>query len=212
MKTKLSDLYNLWPNDLILELQRNYVNEIVPFKELGQPIKEGRVKILEVPFNYIEDIIRNFTGLNGEKPYKDAYIELIETKQIEVANLYSYQTFVQRDKLNKIKELKFPAKPSLIIYEDKASLYLPPLIDDYSKVINNFKIVRDGTHRMFCHYLECKEIPYIIKAKTNYLFVPSFPVPLYKLKIVDKKPPLNERYINLKKEYWIDLKKSGIDG
>jgi hypothetical protein len=229
MKLKLSDLNEKWPKELIWELKKNNIEEIVSLKYLNGVFEKGEVKIVELPLDFVIYITKNLVGLNKDKPYEDANIELVKTEDLEVNNLYAYQTFVQKNKLNNVKKLITLDKPSIVLYENKASLYFPPIIDVYSgnqfvEYLNNLKInykfsltdflyiIRDGTHRVYNHYKNSFYLPSVLLVEPHKLFIPSLPIPLYKLKVVDEKPEIEKRYLYLKKEYWIDLKGSGIDG
>jgi len=232
MKLKLSDVEGEWPNDLIYELRRNNVEKIVPFKELNGNLMKKDVKVVELPSDFVIYIIRNLKSFSGKKPYKNANIELIELERLVRKSLYSYQTFVQEDKLKKVKKLVELEKPSIILYGNKASLYFPPIIDVYSKqeflnylncldlknydLYGNQKedvlVIRDGTHRIYNWYKGESSLSLVISVELPNLFIPSLPISIDKLKVVKEKPKIEERYLYLNKNYWIDLKGSGIDG
>ncbi len=229
MKLKLSNVERKWPNDLIYELKNNHVEEIVSLKELNDNLMKREAKIVELPFDFVIYIIRNLESFSGKKPYENANIEL---NRLTEKNLYSYQTFVQEDKLEKVKKLVELSKPSLILYENKVFLYFPPIIDVYSKqkflnYLNglcfksydlydnqkeNISIIRDGTHRIYNWYKGESSLDLVISIELPSLFVPSLPIHLNKLKVVKEKPEIEERYLYLNKACWIDLKGSGIDG
>ena len=52
----------------------------------------------------------------------------------------------------------------------------------------------------------------LIIVEMNKPYIPSLPIHFNELKVVEEKPKLEERYLRLNKNYWINLKKSGIDG
>jgi len=176
-------------------------------------------------------IIRNLRSFSGEKPYENANIELIKLDGL-IKDLHSYQTFVQEDKLEKVKRLAELKKPSVILYENKAALYFPPIIDIYSKrkffnYLNNLNlknhglysskkenilVIRDGTHRIYNCYKGESYLHSVISIELPNLFIPSLPISISKLKIVKEKPKIEERYLYLDKRYWVDLEGSGIDG
>jgi hypothetical protein len=155
-------------------------------------------------------------------PYQAAEIRVFgrEPKGCDVG-----QTFVSKSKILDIManlQTKlfsgFVAKglskmPPAIIYgrdirgQKVIAFYLPPFIE----VHGNTAVLIDGMHRnMICHSAG---------TTTNAIHISRLDVPLpfdpiywSNVKMVDEKPPVEQRYRGLKKEYFRDLGAVGIDG
>lgn len=172
----------------------------------------------------LEKLVRKIPLRSEEKefPYKDSEISVFsrEPKGFEVG-----QTFISSQKILSIMdnlegrifsgfELKGISKmPPVQIYGlDKQgkkviAFYIPPIIE----IHGNQAVLIDGVHRSYI----CKSAGTTINAiHVNNV---SAPLPFKAIKwqntsVVTEKPPIEQRYLDLKKEYFRDLGAVGIDG
>ena len=185
------------------------------------------VKVLEVrimPVNYLKRLLLNVTleGNPEEKIYQNCEIT---TARMDPSHLIIGQTFIQRRKYQAFLEAfhntlqdycvtRGIAKCTalIIIGEDKygtvsVAHYLPPIIEE-----NKGRLcLLDGIHRNFLVMSVGTTLESIIIKKVTT----SFPCDLNswnRVRIVDEKPPREERYFNLRPDLFRDLKIIGIDG
>lgn len=171
----------------------------------------------------LEALIRNIP-LRGDPlnyPYKNARIEVFgrEPKGCDIG-----QTFILKSKLISLlwdvekTFSKFIVKglskmPPAKIYGLDAegnpamAFYIPPIIE----IHRNKAVILDGIHRNCV----CKGAGTTMN--TVHISEIDIPLPFDILnwkdaQLMDEKPPIEERYINLKKEYFRDLNAIGIDG
>ncbi len=178
-----------------------------------------------IPREYLERLIRGVTleGNSSIRPY--ANCEII-TARIDPYELEIGQTFIQREKYRQILEdfgnildsgfcvTRGIAKRSpFIIFgltrdgRPAAAHYLPPLIEEN----NGIRFLLDGIHRNFLVKNIGTTIESIIikGVKTE---LPCDPRPWNTIRAVEKKPPREERYFNLRADLFRNLKHTGIDG
>lgn len=172
--------------------------------------------------DYLHKIVRNVKAKNGEFVYKNCSLK---TVRLDPHALKIGQTFIQRKKyvalVENFKDIlsqwtvsRGIAKltPQIIVGYTAAgecvlAHYLPPIIEFH----HNHLTVMDGIHRNFLGMsigttLECILI--------EDISVP-FPCALRQwneISIVEEKPPLEQRYFDLKIEFFRELKDLGIDG
>lgn len=156
------------------------------------------------------------------RPYLGCKVDLItvEPKLLKVG-----QRFVQKDKYELFVE-KFPQKFSEFYLDREIfgympyivsgrtsdgrsaiSYYLPPIVEVHHGVL----CALDGTHRNW----HTRETSHSIKSVIIYDVKVPFPCGLHPwddIQKVEKKPPLSERYFDLKPDLFRNLKAVGIDG
>jgi len=183
------------------------------------------LNVQAMPLSYLEKMLIK-VGLEDrpqEKIYYHCNIQLI---RFDPWNVKIGQTFIERTKYQSLLE-DFPnyfegycitrgaAKCNAYIVigmtENSKLLslahYVPPIIEE-----NNGELVLlDGVHRSFLikNVGTTSEAVLIKGVKAKF---PCDPQDWRKIKVVDSKPPRNERYFNLNTKYFRDLKYSGIDG
>lgn len=193
-------------------------NKIIPLREIREitQISFLRKKIFEA-------LIRSIP-LRGDKavfPYAHAVIDMygIEPKALKVG-----QTFVLKSKLlNIMSDLNrffkdhitkgLSKMPPAQIYgldsEGKEALafYVPPIVE-----LHNYEgALLDGMHRSYI----CSSAGTTIcgvHIKNISAPLPFDPITWEDVSLVDIRPIIEERYVNLKKEYFRDLGQVGIDG
>lgn len=195
---------------------------LVPLPEIN-PRKISHIQVM--PKRYLIKLIKSVT-LEGDisvKPYEKCQIK---TVRLDPHNLRIGQTFVERKKYQALVE-NFSSildgefcinggiakKGAFIIFgetyagENAVAHYLPPIVEATSGEY----FLLDGVHRNFL----------VMNAGTTIesILIENVPVPLpcsthlwEEIKIVDKKPPREERFFNLKTELFRNLKYIGIDG
>jgi hypothetical protein len=86
--------------------------------------------------------------------------------------------------------------------------YIPPIIE----IQNNKLVLLDGVHRSFIAARSGANLESIVIGGIKTPF-PCTAKPWSEIKVVDEKPPnIEDRYFDLKKELFRDLKGIGIDG
>jgi len=176
-----------------------------------------------MPESYLEKLIFN-TTLTGsdQKVYKDC---LIKRARIDPNNIRLGQTFVERHKYEKMIENLSDAfkgfcvnsgfakcTPYIILGETKSgdiaiAHYVPPIVEEHGQGL----LLLDGVHRNFLIRAVGTTIESIIIKR---IAIP-FPCDVHSwrhVKVVDAKPPKNDRFLNLKPELFRDLQWVGIDG
>jgi hypothetical protein len=185
-----------------------------------------RINSIEVmPKDYLDRLIRRVTleGDSSSRPYADCEIT---TMTVDPDDLQIGQTFIQREKYRQILEglngnldghfcvpRGIAKRGPFIVFGSTndgtpaIAHYLPPIVEDgkYGRFL------LDGIHRNFLVKKVGTTIETIlIRGVKEQL--PCDPVSWSKIKPVDEKPPREERYFNLRKEFFRDLKYTGIDG
>lgn len=168
---------------------------------------------------YLEQLLRSVRTADGQLPYRDATISIA---QVDPATILLGQTFIERRKYisllenlsNRFSGFCFQGslltRPPLIIYgrdeNDALSIahYVPPIVE------NNHALL-DGTHRGF---IANAVISPFTAVMTQGVRTP-FPCDLHgweSVKVVETKPPVEERFDHLRPELFRQLKEAGIDG
>ncbi|MEO2154339.1 MAG: hypothetical protein ABGW69_00855 [Nanoarchaeota archaeon] len=218
---KMEELRNIWPEKLIDKLTSKGIKYIVPLKHLD--LEGDNYKVLKLNPDDVFSILRQAQTKSGKSPYKYSYFEIREfNPQRNKEFLYSYQTFVQRGKLNKATKIRklFPW-PCSIIKNNEASFYIPPIIEVYSpaqlttygnelEYKEKYLIIRDGNHRIYSSLADSESINVVFVYQPR-VYLPSIPQKIEEIKIVEEKPELYKRYKGLKEENWLKLKELGFD-
>lgn len=177
-----------------------------------------------MPREYLARLIANI-GLEGrpeEKPYAGREIALLRT---DPNSLLVAQTFVERPKYRRILEhvsglfdgfcmTRGMAKltASIVLGRDADGApciahYLPPLVEENA----GRHVLLDGTHRCFLIKSVGTTIESVLVRGVDTPF-PCEPQPWSNVRKVDEKPPRPERFVDLRPEYFRDVKRIGIDG
>ncbi len=177
-----------------------------------------------MPREYLEQLIANVTlaGDTTRKPYERLDIQML---RMDPGGLRVAQTFVERPKYRGIVEnvsdlfagfcvSRGVAKRTASIVRGRTAdgtsviaHYLPPIVEEQG---GKFFLL-DGTHRCFL----IKAIGTTIETITVRGITAPFPCVEQEwssLRIVDVKPPIAERFVDLRPELFRDLKFVGIDG
>lgn len=180
-------------------------------------------QIQVMPSAYLERILQKVVLQGTRTPVYDNCT--ITTCRMDPHNLLIGQTFIQRDKyqdfLENFSEIfsefcitrgvaKCTALIALGKTQERASAmahYLPPIVEE-----NQGKLcLLDGIHRNFLVKMVGTTLETIIIKNVTH----NFPCDLHdwkSIQVVDKKPPKEKRYFNLREELFRDLKIIGIDG
>lgn len=195
------------------------INKIVPLKEI---ICVEDLKIMSE--HYLDRLLRSaiLEGNPSVQPYKDA---VIEHHRMDPTSLRIAQTFIERKKYQRLIEVVsglfsgfctnkgFAKCTALIVIgktnesEEKVMAhYLPPLLE----IHETQPCLIDGTHR---NYITGSIGTTIESVIMRNVFKPPCIFGLWKdVRVVDEKPPRNERFHNLDPYYFRNLGYSGIDG
>jgi len=194
-----------------LKVDGEYIIALKDLKEIK--------KIEVMKESFLERILRNVRLKDGRYAYRNAEIMNV---RISPSKLYVGQTFLQKDKIIRILSLPRFFKqygleilgvskvPPLIVYgkEGEVSFYVPPIAE--IKEREGIMVIIDGIHRSYvcmgagttCHYI-------LIKSSVELPFTPER---WEKIRIVEEKPLLKERYFNFEEDFFRVLKEVGIDG
>ncbi len=196
--------------------------KIVSLRDI-QPNTITAVQVM--PRRYLEGMIRNIVleGNEQYKPYQNCEISLV---RMDPHDLQIGQTFVERKKYQSLLEnfgtllddkfcvTRGTAKcNALIVFgkikdgTDAIAHYVPPIIE----VSNGIQFLLDGIHRNFLVMRIGTTIESIL-LKGVSLPLPCEARSWQTIRVVDEKPPRNERFYNLKPELFRNLKHAGIDG
>lgn len=201
-------------------------NRIVPLRSL----KEVKGIILfgkELFYRLIRKIpLRNECVIY---PYAEAEINIFR-RQPE--GFHIGQTFIHAKKILSLMEnlesrlfasfsntglSKMPASKVYGIDQERKkaiAFYIPPIAEVYSDNRNgNSVALIDGVHRSYISRAAGTTINTI---HINYVSLdaplPFDPIHWENAKLVEEKPPIKERYVNFRREYFRDLSAMGIDG
>jgi hypothetical protein len=200
-----SDLFRGWDD----------AQSVVSLREVGSV--RG---LLVMPRPYLCQLLRKVTIVGSVYPYENAHFE---TVRIDPKMLTIGQTFIQRSKYQALLE-DFPALfdefsintgakcTALIVYgetEDGTrviSHYLPPIIEEHESLC-----LLDGIHRNFVVMRVGTTLETIVVRGVKEAF-PCTPQPWSSVKVVERKPPVMDRYFNLNPGLFRNLEQVGIDG
>lgn len=219
MKDQISRSVFTKRTGLTIPIIPSNINCIVPMKEVTH-IEQ----LLAMPRTYLEGLLRSIT-LEGDTtihPYKDAVIEL---GRIDPRLLLVGQTFIERSKYQRLIEnlsdlfgefcttRGFAKCTAYIVIGRTAegrqviAHYLPPIIEVHS----GKSCLIDGVHRNYNTMSIGTTIEAIVLREVDC--PPPCDFDAWKnVKVVDQKPPREERFINLNTALFRNLGWSGIDG
>ena len=180
--------------------------------------------LIAMPKEYMIQLLQSVTleGDNTIYPYKDA---IIKTRRIDPKSLLIGQTFVERGKyMNLIENITnifdsfcvssgFAKCTSFIVIGRTAdgisaiAHYLSPIIE----VFNDNECLIDGVHRNYITRAAGTTIESIVIKNVSTQLPCEFDI-WEKVRVVNEKPPREERFINLDKYFFRNLAWSGIDG
>lgn len=202
-------------------MQGDY-NRVIPIRFLS------RIDHVSLPgTDAFEQVIRNVplrTGDGSEKimPYREAHIELVCG---DPKRTYPGQTFIHIEKmLGLLRGLEgrlftqflsggiAKAEP-VVIYgqgydgQKALALYSPPILE----VHEGKEVLIDGTHRSYLCRAAGTSMNFwrITGAKAK---LPFTPIQWENVRLVEDKPPIEQRYRDLDKKLFRDLGAVGIDG
>ena len=219
-------------------LSRLHLSERSFRKRLDLPIV-GRVKrvlplknirnvdsIIPLPNSFLFWLLENLKTMSGELPFKNARFELMkfDPVQLRIGQKFAYrENYVEL--LESVADI-FRKKHAInsgvtnlgafMIFgrddQDQCALayYLPPLVEEHNQDL----VIMDGIHR---DYLTLQMGATITAVRVRDIKIP-FPCSAHKwdeLKVIslrDKPQDINERYFDLRKDLFRDLKYLGIDG
>ncbi len=190
------------------------------------PTDLKRILMVNVmPLNYLHGLLSKIGTLGDpdNKVYAQAKIEMacIDPNSLSLGQKFVYRknyTAILENFRNLFTEFTAPRgisklTPYLIVgknINDHIVLahYLPPMVE----IHGNNSVLLDGVHRNFIAKQSGNNPETIIIRGVKVPF-PCTPKPWSEIKVVDKKPEnLEDRYFDLKKELFRDLKAIGIDG
>lgn len=198
------------------------IQEVLPLKE----IKEAE-SVVPMPQQMLRFILRNIRTLDGrQRPFEKATFEL---QKMGIRPLHIGQKFAYREnyvgllenlsdifrKNHAINSGILELGAFLVFGEDSQgkrglAFYLPPIIEMH----NGVPVIMDGIHRDFIALQMGATIFAIVVSNVSAPF-PCEPHSWDDLRVInaaDKPKDLNERYFELHKELFRDLKYFGIDG
>ena len=196
------------------------VKRVVPLRHL-----KAVDSILPITRDMLFGLVSRIATVSGEKPFLDSQLQLCK---MDPNHLKIGQRFVYRENyqslLEELPDLfgKFVVGTGLndlgayfVFGEDLDGLpalacYIPPLIEQHGPEL----IIMDGIHRAFIVKQTGAAINAIIIRNVSVPF-PCGMHPWSDIRVIglaDKPKDINERYFELKKELFRDLKYLGIDG
>lgn len=187
-------------------------------------LTRGSITAVQVmPRVYLEQLLRSVT-LVGDKecrPYRDCEINLV---RINPSSLAVGQTFVLK---NKCLALEYPDdlatdyciprsfadRTALIVFgragngEEVLAHYVPPIIE----AVNGKSFLLDGVHRNYSALQDGTTVESVVLTGVETP-QPFEPQTWSKIKVVEVKPPPEDRFHGLRPELFRDLKWVGING
>lgn len=203
----------------------NYGFEILKIKHVISLRDMSEIQVIfPMERRYLEKILFKIRTIGGdEKVYQNCEIKLV---RLDPYSLKVGQTFVQRNKyvsiLENFKNIfeKFTVSRGIakltsmiVIGRDRErntalAHYLPPIIEMH----NTDLILMDGIHRNFIGLSLGTTLESIVIEKVKIPF-PCSVKTWDQIQVVEKKPEsIEERFFDLKKGLFRDLKNIGIDG
>ncbi|MEA3249531.1 MAG: hypothetical protein U9Q03_04195 [Patescibacteria group bacterium] len=180
--------------------------------------------VADMPLSYLGRILKNVTLVGNPRvyPYED---KDIQTLRVDPGGVRIGQTFLERRKILALME-EFPnvfeeftttrgiAKLNAKIVlgrtaDDSIAIahYLPPIVEQHGCRM----ILLDGIHRFFLMLRSGTTIETVVV----YGIERPFPASVQKwdsIRMVETKPPKDERFFDLKPGLFRDLKSVGVDG
>lgn len=202
-----------------LDVPWRNVESIVSLRDIVQI-----VHITVMRNDYLRQLLNSvwLEGDPGERPYRNAEFAY---KAAYPESLLVGQTFVERRKYQSLLE-EFPAlftehcvppgitnsTPYVILGRIRTGSfaiahYVPPIIEEGRRG----EAIMDGVHRNYVVRMVGAVLPSIVVRGVKTPF-PSELMPWATIRVVDQKPPREERFYNLRPELFRSLKAIGIDG
>jgi len=197
------------------------VRKIIPLRDVHTILS-----LIPINLELLKYLIRRINTLDGQSPFKVAEVQIVK---IDPRHLKIGQQFVYRENYQKLLEEvpdifgKFVVNPGglgdlggYFVFgyngSDTYSLacYVPPIIERHQSEL----IVMDGIHRNYIAKQSGMAINAILVNNVSLPF-PCGPRDWSDIKVIplaEKPKDINERYFDLKKELFRDLKYLGIDG
>lgn len=197
------------------------VQEVMPLKEM----KEAH-SIMPMPKGMLNFILRNIPTMDGQMPFKNATFEM---QKVGVRPLRIGQKFAYREnytgllenlsdifgKTHAINSSVFDLGAYIVVGVDAEekkilALYLPPIFEAHNGIL----VIMDGIHRDYIA-LKMGVTMFAIVATGVSVPFPCSPHPWDDLKVIsmtEKPGEQSERYWELQKQLFRNLKHLGIDG
>ncbi|MDP1719199.1 MAG: hypothetical protein Q8L24_02120 [bacterium] len=213
--------------------ERGFRNElslpVVGGLELVIPLKDIRriASIVPVPNRLLTLLLRKITTLEGGlEPFRSSSFQLlkVDPTQLMIGQKFAYrENYVQLlEELADIFREKYAINSGItnlgafMVFGEDAeekkamAFYLPPIVEQHGAKL----VVMDGIHRNFITLQMGATINAILVREVGVPF-PCSPHSWQDLKVInlaEKPKDLNERYFDLNKSFFRDLKHFGIDG
>lgn len=197
------------------------IKRLIPLKDI-QKVES----ILPITHEFLCQILRRVKTMDGQLPFKNSEFEMlkIDPLQLRIGQKYAYREnyigllegltglFCQKHAINSgITNLgAFMIFGNDVYNQPALSFYLPPIVEQH----NFGLVIMDGIHR---DYMTLQMGATIFAIVVSSVSIP-FPCSAQKWKelrmigLAEKPPDANERYFDLKKNLFRDLKHLGIDG
>lgn len=197
------------------------MKKIIPLREIREV-----ESIIPIPFDLLVYLIRRIQTLDGQLPFKDAEIEQImaHPPQLKIGQRFVYRENYQNlleNMSNLFKGIfggwsQFGNWEACFVFGTNGdgnysmACYLPPIIE----VHDQRYMVMDGIHRNYIGLQTGLTIKALRVKKISVPF-PCSPRNWREIEVIsltDKPKTLEDRYFNLQKNLFRDLKYLGIDG
>jgi|GEM_PF-1147932 len=197
------------------------VKRVLPLKNITEV-----GSIIPLPNSFLFWLLKNVKTMGGDLPFADSRFELIkfDPLQLRIGQKFAYrENYVELlEKVSDIFRKKHAINSGvtnlgafLIFGRDERgqsaiAYYLPPIVEEH----RGDPVIMDGIHR---DYLTMQMGATISAIRARDVKIP-FPCSAHKwdeLKVIslaEKPKDMNERYFDLRKELFRDLKYLGIDG
>ncbi len=124
---------------------------------------------LQIPEGVVVDMFRAVPLKNGEQLYKGKEVKITE---INVHELYTLQKLVFGARVNYFKKIldRLPERPTLLIQESNAAIYMPPVIEVYE---DGKPVIIDGVHRSYAKGIINGSFAVVAVAVIPYSYLPA---------------------------------------
>lgn len=192
------------------------------------PLKDIKNISSVVPINreLLDRLLRSIKTLDGQFPFQKAQFEMLkfDPMQLQIGQKFAYrENYVQLlEDLSDIFAKRYAINPGIstlgayMIFgesstgEGAIAYYLPPIVEKH----NNNLVIMDGIHRNYIT-LKVGGTVYAILARDVVIPFPCSGKNWNEIKVIslaEKPKDINERYFDLRKNLFRDLKYLGIDG
>jgi hypothetical protein len=182
------------------------------------------VTISDMPKSYLASLVDAIPLVGDSQTFPYRNCKKLDLEKVDPQHVRVGQTFVQQDKclgiLGSFSKVFWGSAGTRGFAKQTAKIilgkvkgdfvvahYLPPFIEEHG----NEKVLLDGIHRQFI----CKGVGTTIESIVFRNMETRFPCDWQhwkNIKLVNAKPPKEERFLNLRPELFRDLKAIGIDG